>query len=77
MTTVQSFHSTYVHRRHFLGRLNSIAAGARQEMCIYILQHLTELLGQDPGILNMLRVSPFVDTKSGALLPPSKLHDPR
>ena len=64
-------------RKHLLGRLSSIAAPARQEMCTYILQHLSDLHAQDPGILSVLRVTPFVDTKSGSLLAPSKLHDPR
>lgn len=66
-----------VCRKHFLGRLDCIAVPARQEMCLYILQHLAELQAQDSRILDMLRISPFVDTKSGSLLPPSRLHDPR
>lgn len=44
---------------------------------MYILQHISELQAQDAGILSMLCVSPFVDTQSGSLSPPSKLHDPR
>ena len=64
-------------RKHLLSRLSSIAAPARQDMCTYILQHLSDLHAQDSEILSVLRVSPFIDTKSGSLLPPTKLHDPR
>ena len=64
-------------RKHILGRLGGMAAPARREMCMYILQHLSSLHAQDAGVISMLRVSPFVDTKSGSLQPPSNLHDPR
>lgn len=64
-------------RKHILSRLGGMAAPARQEMCMYILQHLSSLHAQDAGVISMLRVSPFADTKSGSLQPPSNLHDPR
>ena len=64
-------------RKHILGRLGDMLAPARQEMCMYILQHLSSLHAQDGGVISMLRVSPFADTKSGSLQPPSNLHDPR
>ena len=64
-------------RKHILGRLGGMVAPARQEMCMYILQHLSSLHAQDAGVIGMLRISPFVDTKSGSLQPPSCLHDPR
>jgi len=42
-----------------------------------VLSKLPQLLAEDAMIRDLLSVTPFVDTNSGTLQPPSALHDPR
>ncbi len=60
-----------------LGRLGELGAPARQAMMLHALERLPQLAQGDRVVLDHLRVSPFVETKAGALQPPSALYDPR
>ena len=58
-------------RKHILSRLGGMAALARQEMCMYILQHLSSLHAQDAVVSLACCVSAHLLTPS---LAPSSHH---
>lgn len=60
-----------------LGIIAGLTPSARQSVMLHALSHLPLMAAEDPAILDHLRVTPFVDTKSGKLAPCGALHDPR
>ncbi len=60
-----------------LGRLNQLKAGDRDRLMAAMLRQLPALIAEDKGIVDHLRVTPFVPTTSGSLQAPQALHDPR
>lgn len=66
-----------MRRKHVLGSLGALPAPARQAIMLHALYHLPLLVAEDPAVVDHLRLTPFVDTKSGKLHPPGVLYDPR